>query len=258
MSTSPRTPTRRSSSTKTSRHRGPRRAVQRLRRRDRVLRPVVLALRVDDPSGRPAKERAAPDQHGSGGAPFRAAPATSLPTRRCSTRAACTRSSSGITPATRRRWWSGSAACPPSSSSQIAKAWAENSGRERTAALVYSVGLDAAHGGRAVHPRRGDHSAAAGQYRQTRRRRDRAARAREHPGFDGRADAVQPVARVSRDAEGGRSHAVGLPRSHHGPEPERLLAQRRCVHGLAAQGVLGRDRHRGERLLLRLHAAHQR
>ena len=70
----------------------------------------------------------------------RALPATSRPTRRCSTRAACTRSSSGTTPATRRRWWSGSAACRPSSSCSIAKAWAENSGRERTAALVYSTG----------------------------------------------------------------------------------------------------------------------
>ena len=43
---------------------------------------------------------------------------TSRPTRRCSIRVACTRSSSGTSPATPRRWWSGSAACRPSSSSR--------------------------------------------------------------------------------------------------------------------------------------------
>ena len=151
----------------------------------------------------------------------RAAPVTSRPTRRCSTRAACIRSSSGTTPATRRRWWSGSAACRPSSSCRSRKAWAENSGRERTTALVYSVGLDAALGRRAVHPGRGDHPAAAGQHRQARRRGDRAARARQHPGLDRRADAVQPAARLPRDAEGGRRDAGGLPRPHHGRRSRR-------------------------------------
>ena len=52
----------------------------------------------------------------------------------------------------------------------VARKWAENSGRERTAALVYSVGLDAALDGGAVHPRRVDHPAAARQHRPPRRR----------------------------------------------------------------------------------------
>ncbi len=94
-------------------------SVLRLRRRDRVLRPVDLALRVDRPRvGGADAAGAAPRRISTAPAArrSRAVPATSLPTRRCSTRAACTRSSSGTTRATRRRWSSGSAACPPTSS----------------------------------------------------------------------------------------------------------------------------------------------
>ena len=109
----------------------------------RVLRPVDLALRVDQTIG---QWRGLPrtTAHRISSAPAarrsRGAPATSRPTRPCSTRAASTRFSSGTTPATPRRWCSGCVACRPSSSCTIAKAWTESSGRERTAALVYSVG----------------------------------------------------------------------------------------------------------------------
>ena len=37
-------------------HRGPRRTVQRLRRRDRIVRPVVLALRIDESVGHDRKD----------------------------------------------------------------------------------------------------------------------------------------------------------------------------------------------------------
>ena len=46
----------------------------------------------------------------------------------------------GTSPATPRRWSSGSAASPGSRFLELARAWAENSGRDRTGALVYSVG----------------------------------------------------------------------------------------------------------------------
>ena len=57
------------------------------------------------------------------------------------------------------------------------------------------------------------------------------------------APAVAPDARQVRRAE----------RSRH-----RRLGQPAAVHRVAAEGVVGRRRHRGERLLLRLPAAHQR
>ena len=60
--------------------------------------------------------------------------------------------------------------------------------------------LDAPHGRRAVHPRLGDHPAAAGQHGPARRRHPRAARARQHPGLHRHPDAVQPAARLPADA----------------------------------------------------------
>ena len=83
--------------------------------------------------GRPAVRRTAP-------AARPCAPGTPSGTRRCSTRAACSRSSSGTSPATPRRWWSRSAASRRTSSAGSARRLTENSGRDRTTAFVYSVG----------------------------------------------------------------------------------------------------------------------
>ena len=117
--------------------------------------------------------------------------------------------------------------------------------------------LDAAHGRRPEHPRRVDRPAAARQHRAPGRRDPGPARSRQHPGLDRHPDALQhppglhpdappavaPDARQVRRAERARHRRVGQPEA---------------VHGLAAEGVVGRRRHRGERLLLRLPAAHQR
>ena len=61
--------------------------------------------------------------------------------------------------------------------------------------------LDAAQRRRAVHPRRRDHPAAAGQHRPSGRRGVRPARARQHPGLHGHPHAVQPAARLPADAQ---------------------------------------------------------
>ena len=54
--------------------------------------------------------------------------------------------------------------------------------------------------GRAVHPRRRDPAAAAGQHGPARRRHPGAARARQHPGLDRHPDAVQPAPGLPADA----------------------------------------------------------
>ena len=60
--------------------------------------------------------------------------------------------------------------------------------------------LDAAHGRRAVHPRRRDHPAAARQHGPAGRRHRRAARPRVDPGLDRHPDALRHAARLSADA----------------------------------------------------------
>ena len=61
-------------------------------------------------------------------------------TRRCSTRAACSRCSSGTTPATRRRWSRETCGVPAEAFLEVCEAVTENSGRDRTTRWVYSVG----------------------------------------------------------------------------------------------------------------------
>ena len=72
-----------------------------------------------------------------GGAPASCDPTS---TRRCSTRAACSRSSSGTSPGTPRRWSSRSAASPQEAFLRVARLITENSGRDRTTAFVYASG----------------------------------------------------------------------------------------------------------------------
>ena len=95
------------------------------------------SLAAGDGAAEPARQRDQP---------------TRTATRRCSTRAACSRSSSATSRATRRRWSSRSAACRRSSSCKVAEALCDNSGPRAHRRLLLRGGLDAAHGRRAVHP----------------------------------------------------------------------------------------------------------
>ena len=83
---------------------------------------------------------------------------------------------------------------------QVASRSAENSGRERTTRVRLLGRLDSAHRRRAVHPHRGDTAAVAGQHRPARRRHHGSARARVHPGQHRHPDAVQPAAGLHPDA----------------------------------------------------------
>ena len=181
-------------------------------------------------------------------------------TRRCSTRAASTRSSSGTSPATRRRSSRRSAASRGSSSSRSPTPGPPNSGRDRTAAVVYAVGWtqhtvgvqfirtaaiiqlllgNMGRPGGGIMAMRG-HASIQGSHR--------------------RPDAVQPAARLPGDADRGQVQQPGrLDHVAARGEPEGLLAQRRRVRGLAAEGVLRGQRDARERLLLRPPApAHRR
>ena len=83
----------------------------------------------------------------------------------------------------------------------VAEALCDNSGRERTSAICYAVGWTQHTVGVQIHPRRGDHPAAARQHRAPRRRHPRAARPRLDPGLDRHPDALQHPARLPADAQ---------------------------------------------------------
>ena len=181
-------------------HRGSRRAVQRLRRRDRVLRSVDLALRVDKPVGDGAS-RSAPRRISTARAARRSKAPGDVPADPTLQHPRCVyqilkRHYARYTPEMVERI----CGVPAEQFLQIAKAWTENSGRERTAALVYSVGwtqhtvgAQYIRAGAIIQLLLGNIGRPGGGVH-------RAARAREHPGLDRRADAVQPAARLSRDA----------------------------------------------------------
>ena len=114
-------------------------------------------------------------------------------------------------------------------------------------------GLDPAHGGRAVHPHRGDPAGAAGQHGPSRRRHPGPARARLHPGLDRHPDPVRPAARLPADAVRARRRRPGQLRAGR-ERAERVLGQHPRLHGQPAEGLVGRRGHRGQRLLLRLPA----
>ena len=180
------------------------------------------------------------------------------PTRRCSIRAACSRCSNGTSPGTRRRWWRRSAACRAELFAQVCRLITENSGRDRTTAFVYSRRLDPAHGGRAVHPHRGDPAVAARQHRPAGRRHPGAARARLHPGLDRHPHAVRPAARLPADAA--RAYATTTSTAYVRGRAHRqgLLGEHPQLHGQPAEGLVGRRRDGGQRLLLRLPATADR
>ena len=88
---------------------------------------------------------------------------------------------------------------PPETFLQVARAWTETpAGSAPPRWSTASAGPST--GGRAVHPRRRDHPAAAGQHRPPGRRDLRAAGPRQHSGIDRHPDPVQPAARLSADA----------------------------------------------------------
>ena len=127
-------------------HRGSRRAVQRLRRR-RLGDVRPGSWQYQGATGRRGHRRLDRAQGADASMqPGRAARRSTAPGRRAerpdaaAPASACSRSSSGTSPATPRRWSSASAACRRSSSARSARRWTANSGRERTTALVYSVG----------------------------------------------------------------------------------------------------------------------
>ena len=100
---------------------------------------------TDDLGATPSSRRPARRQHAAqdaqpreGGAGHEQPPARRA-TRRCSTRAACSRSCGATSRATRRRWSSRPAACPPDLFLKVAEAILANSGRERTTAFCYAV-----------------------------------------------------------------------------------------------------------------------
>lgn len=103
--------------------------------------PSTWQYQSTDPEygGSEAKEQAAPDQHGSGGAPIEGAQRIpsdpTLQNPRCVYQI-LKRHYARYTPEMVERV----CGVPAEEFLQIAKAWAQNSGRERTAALVYSVG----------------------------------------------------------------------------------------------------------------------
>ena len=92
---------------------------------------------------------------------------------------------------------------PPALFLKVAETLCRNSGRERTAAFCYAVGLDAAFGGRAIYPHARHHSIAARQHGTAGRRHHGPARPRFHPRLHRYPDPLQPAARLSADAQGG-------------------------------------------------------
>ena len=207
------------------------------------------------------KEQTRSTAAGAGGAPLErrrgrrhrgpdpAAPAT-----------ASTRSSSGTSPATPRRWSSRSAACRRSSSARSARP-----GRRTPAASAPPRWSTASAGPSTASARSTSAPASIIQLLLGNIGRPgggdlRAARARQHPGLaptSRRCSTCCPATCRCPAREPPDDLDAYLDADPQ-PQAEGLLVRRRRLHGLAAQGVLGRARHRRERLRLRLPAADQR
>ncbi len=114
--------------------------------------------------------------------------------------------------------------------------------------------LDAAHGRRAVHPHGRHLAVAARQHGPAGRRHHGAARAREHSRRDRHPDALRSAAGLSADALDAARRA-DVRRVSQERDQTRLVVEHAEVHDLAAQSVLRRCGHGGERFLLRLSAA---
>ena len=164
-------------------------------------------------------------------------------------------SASGTSPATRRRWSKTSAACRPTRSSRIADAFCRASGPDRTAAICYAVGWT-------------QHSTGVQTIRTAAilqlllgnigRPGGGILALRGHASIQGSTDiptlfdilpGYLPMPAVRR----ARRLARRLRRE--ASQRTRLVVRPRSLHRLAAEGVVRRGRHRGERLRLRLAAA---
>ena len=204
-------------------HRGPRRTLLRLRRRERAATTTHVAVRgrrqaapraSRAAAGAGAVERPGAGRRRAAGARRaardesarhrRRAPANPEPTRatrRCSTRAACSRSSSGTSPATRRRWSSRSAASRRTVPRGRRGRSPRTRGRERTTAFVLRGRLDPAHASASsTSARAAILQLLLGNIGPPGRRHPGAARPREHPGLHRHPDAVQPPPRLPPDA----------------------------------------------------------
>ena len=103
------------------------------------------------------------------GASRRTSPAASRRAmKRFSTRAASCNCSRNIMPATRPKWSRKSAAAQPEQLITVAETLCQNSGRERTSAIVYAVGWTQHSTGVQMIRAAGHHPTAAGQYRPAR------------------------------------------------------------------------------------------
>ena len=237
------------SSARTSDTEDLRRPVLRLRPGDRTLRPGQLAVRRATSGGQDEgeahAERETRRRPGARVARPAGARRRARATRRCSTRAASTRSSSGTSPATPRRWSSGSAASRRRSSSRSARRGRRNSGRERTTALVYSVGwtqhsvgVQYIRTGAIIQLLLGNMGRPGGGVMAL----------RGHASIQGSTDIptlfnlLPGYLPMPHHAEHATLRRVG--RQHPAPGAEGLLGQRRGVRGQPAQGVLGRRGHR--------------
>ena len=178
-------------------------------------------------------------------------------TRRWRMSAASCRSCGATSPATRPRWSREVCGCSEEQFLAVARTLCENSGRERTSAICYAVGWTQHTTGVQNDPRRFDHPAAARQHRAPGRRHPGAARSRQHPGLDRHPDALQHPARATSRCRtpqrAGPRRVRRAERTGHG-----RVGQPALLHGLAAEGLVGRRGDGGERVLLRLPAAHRR
>ena len=153
-----------------------------------------------------------------------------------------------------RSWSSRSAGCRPDAFARVCELVTENSGRDRTSALVYSVGWTQHTVGVQYIRTAAILQTAARQHRPARRRHPGAARPRLHPGLHRHPHPVRPAARLPARCRT-RTRTRTWPAScRRRPCRHGLLGQHARLHGQPAEGLVGRGRHGGERLLLRLPA----
>ena len=220
--------------TRTTGHRGPRRAVLRLRPRDPHLRPEDLAVRRHRghgrPGGGPGPRHAARDrQRAAARDPRRrraerprarrdpAAPPLRLPDPQAALRALHAR---GGLPHL-RRLDRGVPRGGPRLRRELRPGPHHRAGLQRR--------LDPAQRRRPVHPHRRDPAAAARQHGPTGRRHHGAARARQHPGLHRHPDPVQPAARLPPDADRRRARRASRTGSRPSATPAPRGSGRRHV-----------------------------
>ena len=116
--------------------------------------------------------------------------------------------------------------------------------------------VDHAHRRQPDHPHRGDPAAAVGQYRAAGRRHQRATRARQRAGRHRPRDRRRYPAGLPEGAHAGADLACrasrGVDTPAAGAGHGELLGKLSQVHGVAAQGLVRRQRHGGQRVRVSL------